>query len=838
MRFFILLICISCSILLNGQTSERANSGEIYRGLEKLNFLGSALYFAAHPDDENTRLISYLSNGVHANTAYLSLTRGDGGQNLIGTEIREELGVLRTHELLEARSIDGGKQYFSRANDFGYSKHPDETMEIWEEDEVLSDAVWVIRNFQPDVIINRFDHRTPGKTHGHHTASAMIALDAFEKANDRSAFPEQLKWVEPWETKRVYFNTSWWFYPGKNSEEKKKNFEAADTDHFPRVDVGEFDPVLGSSYSEIAIRSRSKHLSQGFGAIPWRGSNMEYLEPIMGSKPDDNTDIFSGINTTWSRVEGGNRIGEMVQSAIDNYDFTEPENTLETLLEIRAAILSLSDGYWKSVKLEEVDALIEAASGLFVEFIASEQRIAPGDSLHIEVELTNRSSDEISLESMSIAGLDWNMNASQKLASNEANEFEYHFVLPKATDYTAPYWLIEPGSLGMYKVDDQTLRGEPVTPHPLKAEVNLLIDGQKVTIEKIVQHKYRDPAVGEVYRPFDISPPVFASLDKDIYIISNLDEQEVVVEVEAGKDAVSGSVKLLSPEGWTAQPASQNFDLELKGAKQSLTFMVKPSKKAKPAEISVEVHLGTKVYDRSLTEIEYDHVPFLTVLRPASAKLARVPLTKGVNSVGYIKGAGDKLPENLMAVGYNVDVMTLEEATPERLAEHDAVILGVRIWNVEKQMPLYAEKLFKYAEDGGTLITQYNTTWGLGDVKVAPYDLKLSRERVTDEFAKIEVLAPDHRVMHHPNKITEEDFDGWVQERGLYFPSEWGAEFTPIFSCQDKGAEPSKGGLLIAEHGEGYFVYTGYSWFRELPAGVPGAYRIFANIIALGQETK
>ncbi len=841
MRGYISFVFLFFFVNCFAQTSVRPGSSEIYQNLQKLNFLGSALYFAAHPDDENTRMISFLSNEVHANTAYLSITRGDGGQNLIGTEIREELGVLRTHELLSARRIDGGTQYFTRANDFGYSKHPDETFAIWNEEEVLSDAVWVIRNFQPDIIINRFDHRTPGTTHGHHTASAVLSLEAAEKAADASVFPEQLKDTEVWETSRVYYNTSWWRYPGKTREERQASFAAADKSQLVRVDIGTYDPISGSSLSEVAIRSRSQHLSQGFGAIPYRGSTLDYLEPIVGGPIEDNTNVFDGINTTWSRVKGGAHIGDKVQDIIDEFDFTAPEKSVPSLLTVYKAIDDLPDSYWKRVKLEETAGLIEAACGMFLEFIVDENKVTPGDEVNLEYEIVNRSNHKMSLNKVEVVGSNYSSSEKVELPYNESITVESALNIPASTGTTAPYWLTEKGDLGMYNVPEQALRGAPITPHPLKALCTFEIAGTRLTIEKPVVHKYRDPAKGEIYRPFEITPAVFVALDKSVYLFSSSDEQEIATTVTAGKADVNGSVKLNIPKGWKCEPASQNFNLERKGAEQKLVFKVSPSKKQSIGEVSAEVSSGGETFTRSVVELEYEHVPHQAILKPASSTIVRVPLEKGVNKIGYINGAGDLVADNLREVGYHVDELDIASITPGQLAQYDAILLGIRIYNMQGNGTILNVKqplLFDYVKQGGTLITQYNTSHRVQVDQVAPYELKLSRDRVTDEFAAVTILAPDHRVLNFPNKIGEADFENWVQERGLYFPNEWGKEFTPILAWNDKGEDPKEGSLLIAEHGEGHFVYTGISWFRELPAGVPGAYRILANIIALGVDEK
>ena len=378
-NFFTLLISLSFFSSI-AQESEKMSSSEIHDKIKKLNFLGSVLYVAAHPDDENTRLISYLSNNTHARTAYLSLTRGDGGQNLIGPELRESLGVLRTQELLAARKIDGGEQFFTRANDFGYSKHPDETLEIWNKKEVLNDVVWAIRKFRPDVIINRFDHRSPGTTHGHHTSSAMLSLEAFDIANDPKKYPEQLKNYNTWQPKRILFNTSWWFY---GSREK---FNEADKSNLINVDIGVYYPSKGLSNTEIAALSRSQHKCQGFGTAGSRGEKQEYLEYIKGDFPKNNN-LFAGINTSWNRIKEGNKIGALLNNIETNFNFQSPSSHVKELMKAYVLIQKIEDSYWREQKTKEISEIIEACTGLFIEGIsdAPSTNIKMDNKINIEI---------------------------------------------------------------------------------------------------------------------------------------------------------------------------------------------------------------------------------------------------------------------------------------------------------------------------------------------------------------------------------------------------------------------------------------------------------------------
>ena len=841
MRKFFLLLFLSIwswgfVLSLPGQSPKRWTSTELHDGLQKLNFLGSALYFAAHPDDENTRMIAYLSNVKHANTAYLSLTRGDGGQNLIGSEIRELLGVIRTQELLAARRTDGGSQFFTRANDFGFSKHPDETFNIWDRDQVMADAIWVIRNFKPDIIINRFDHRSPGRTHGHHTASAMLSVESYDLSNDPNVYPEQLTYTEPWQPKRIFFNTSWWFYGSR------KAFAEADKSNMVAVDVGTYLPKRGVSVPEIAAVSRSQHKSQGFGSSGTRGSLEEYLELVKGEMPAGAIDPFEGINTTWTRVEGGAPVGKAVETAIQTFDFDRPENSLGQLLKIRDLIQELDEGYWRNVKLQEIEAIIEGTLGLFLEVVADESYSVPGQSVQLTIEAINRSSIPVELLSLSLLPLDTVEMLKQTLAFNEGFEHEMEIQLPMDFPESNAYWLNKQGTLGMYQVDNPLLRGKPETPPTLQAQFELAVKNdqtgelQTLRITKPIVFKKTDPVAGELYSPFEVTPQVFVGLNEKAYIYSNGEPQDVTVKVTAGKAGLSGTIELCHPEDWTVEPANYPFELQRKDQEASFKFTLTPPTEQTEGAIVPLARIGEDSYTNNRIEISYDHIPTQTLILDASAKVVRLDIKKYGENIGYLMGAGDDIPQALQQIGYNVTILDDRDINTERLQDFDAVILGIRAYNTLERMPNYQPALMNYVKEGGTLIVQYNTNRRLKVPmeEVAPYPLTISRDRVTVEEAEVRMLAPDHPVLNIPNKITDKDFEGWVQERGLYFPNEWAEEYTPILSSNDPGEPARDGGLLVAQYGEGHYVYTGYSWFRELPAGVPGAYRIFANLISLG----
>ncbi|MBV6654673.1 MAG: PIG-L family deacetylase [Mameliella sp.] len=830
-----LLFLFLIPLVGTGQAPERWTATEIYQGIEKLNFLGSALYVAAHPDDENQRLIAYLANEYKAEMAYLSLTRGDGGQNLIGPEIREQLGVIRTQELLGARSIDGGKQMFSRANDFGYSKHPDETLDIWQREEVLGDVVWAIRKWRPDVIINRFDHESAGRTHGHHTTSAILSYDAFDLAGSEEAYPEQLEYLQPWQPRRLFFNTSWWFYGSQDA------FAKADKTNLMSVDVGVYYSLRGKSNNEIAAEARSMHKCQGFGATLRRGSQQEYLKLLKGDMPVGKEDLFQGINTTWTRVEGGKAVGEILGEARDKFDFVHPYQSVAYLLEARKALQQVEEGYWKTVKSKELDELILACMGLYIETTAESYSATPGETVALTMEAINRSTVQATLKSVEYHPVGVDSVLALTLDNNQQYEFYKKLDLPEDIAYTNAYWLNKEGTLGMYNVEDQMLRGLPETPRALKVTFNLEIEGQPLAILKDVVYKETKPSQGETYRPFEITPPVFANMDEKVYVFADSKPQDVAIRVRAGKDAVKGQLSLSLPKGWRSEPTETPIDIATKSGEQVIQFKLYPPANQSEGYIRAVATLEDgSAYSKGLNLIEYDHIPTQTVLLDNKAKVVKVDIATAGKRIGYLMGAGDEIPNSLEQMGYEVTLLADEDISLDNLQQYDAIILGIRAYNTNERIAFHQPILLDYVKRGGTLINQYNTTWSLKlDMKdIAPYHLKISRDRVTVEGAPVKVLAPEHPVLNWPNKITTADFEGWVQERGLYFPNEWGEEFTAILSSNDPGEDPKNGGLLVAPYGEGYYIYSGYSWFRELPAGVPGAYRLFANLISIGKENR
>lgn len=822
----LIVVFFQISIATFSQKPEKLTTNQIFEKIEKLNFLGTALYIAAHPDDENTRLIAYLANNVKARTGYLSLTRGDGGQNLIGPEIRELLGVIRTQELLAARRIDGGEQLFTRANDFGYSKHPDETLKIWNEKEVLSDVVWAIRTFKPDVIINRFNHRTPGTTHGHHTSSAMLSVAAFDLVNDKTKYPEQLKYTQTWQPKRLFFNTSSWFY------RNQQDFENATKGKLTSFDVGTYYPLKGLSNNELASMASSQHLCQGFGRVSTRGSQKEYVEFLKGDKPKDQNDIFSGINTTWNRLENGGEIGDILYEVEENFDFKNPAKHLPELLKAYQLIQKLKDNHWREIKEKQITEIIETCAGLYLEVSAESSSASPKTEIIVDFEALNRS--EIAIELASITSKIDNKNFSKKLdlETNKKLNFKETIAI-NTTNFSAPYWLKEKPDLGMYKVDHQLLIGKPETPRPAKIDFNLIIDGIPITISKNVVRRYAERDKGEIYEPFEVLPKVTTKLKDKVLIFSDANAKEIHVEVKAGENNSAGFVQLNIPKNWSVSPEKIDFKIQQKNDKQTVTFLVTPPNTESEGSLEVIAISNGKNYTKELVEINYNHIPKQRILLNSEAKIVRLNIKKTGTNIGYIKGAGDAIPESLRQIGYNVTILNPTDINTNNLEKFDAIVLGIRAYNVVKELKFKQKYLLEYVENGGNLIVQYNTNRGV-DV-AAPFTLELSRDRVTNEFAEVRILEQKHPVLNYPNAISNNDFKGWVQERGLYFPNSWSTEYTPILSMNDKGETAKNGSLLIAKYGKGNYIYTGLSFFRELPAGVSGAYKLFANMLSVGK---
>jgi LmbE family N-acetylglucosaminyl deacetylase len=821
-------IVFSCSTL--AQPPVTWSSSEIYQAIRKLNVLGSVLYVAAHPDDENGRLITYFSKDKLYRTGYLSFTRGDGGQNLIGNEQGIELGLIRTQELLAARRIDGGEQFFTRAYDFGYSKTPEETFTKWDRNKILSDVVWVIRSFQPDVIITRFPTTGEGG-HGHHTASGILANEAFVAAADPTRFPEQLKFVRPWQAKRIFWNT---FNFGGNNLTSPDQF---------KIDVGGYNPLLGKSYGEIAAESRSQHKSQGFGASSSRGETFEYFKTTGGPAPVN--DIHEDIDISWSRIQGASAITKMADDLATDFDFLHPDKSIPALVKLYKAVNSLSESVWKVQKLKEIRQLIEQCSGLFLDATAAEQFAVQSDSIRLGFTLNNRLGTNAKLLKMTVTSAAvYDSTFNQQLLKNKNLSFSKTFYVSPLIPVSQPYWLENKMEEGYFTVNDQLKIGKPDTDASFITVYDIEIEGEVFRFTRPVKYKLIDPVKGEMYHPLVIVPPLLVSSNEELKISTEDADFTGVLNVTSRKKNLKAFINDAARDEKNKN-ATIKFDpstLEFPAANTSreVNYTIRNSNTGDYKFWLKKDSLNSQTsYDKDLIQVKYDHIPFQSYFKEASVSFLKVDLKTSGKKIAYIPGAGDKIPEALEEMGFEVNMLTEKEISRNKLDKFDAIITGVRAYNTNEWLNKHYDKLMKYVQDGGNLIVQYNTSTNLGPVRarISPYNFNIARTRVTDENAPVTILKPGHPVMNFPNKITNEDFKGWIQERSIYHATGWDStKFETVLSFNDPGEKPDEGSLIIAKHGKGYFTYTGLVFFRQLPAGVPGAYRLLANLIALNRK--
>ncbi|WP_291727267.1 PIG-L family deacetylase [Bernardetia sp.] len=839
--FFVFNFYLSATAQISPLSADQA-----IKKIEQLQNTGSVLYIAAHPDDENTRLLTYFAQDKGYRTAYLSLTRGDGGQNLIGEQVREGLGIIRTNELLAARSIDGGEQFFSRANDFGYSKTPEETFTIWDKEKVLADAVWAIRKFRPDIIVTRFSP-TLGGTHGHHTASAQIALEAFDAAADKNKFPEQLQYVQTWQTKRIFWNTSEWFFRRNGMEMSK--------DSTMKIEIGGYDPVLGKSYNEIAAQSRSQHKSQGFGSAGSRGEMTEHLQILKGDLPKN--DPLEGVTTDWTQIKGSKEFIELIKQLKKEYNPAEPQKSYTTIAKAYNRVRKLEKSPIIERAEKDLKQLLYTASGLFVESVTNQSTATDGDSVTVEINIVKRLDTPLSFNLYDISAGEESLEIfTDTLISLEKNQVfsRKKKIAIRTNNVSNPYWLNDKSTTGMYSVEEQKIIGNPMNEAEIKTffHIDLGID-EKINFGLFlpIQHKYTDPVKGEKYAPLLVVPKVTARFLDDVMIFADNEPKKVKLELISHTDnSVSGKINIISAKEsaeavearqiyFTPQPAVADFSFSKKGESKIIEVEVTPPTKNQNNEFLVELKYDDErkiQLAKSMEKIEYDHIPYQAMFPNAKVRLMRAEIEKKGERIGYIVGAGDYVPKALEQIGYKVDLIEAKDLGTTDLSVYDAVLTGIRAFNIEEDLAIYLPKLHKYVENGGNFIVQYNTSHSLKAENIGVYPFQISRARVTEENAPVVFELPNHPVLNTPNKITPFDFEGWTQERGLYFADEWDEHFEAPISSHDTGEEPQKGSLLIAKYGKGNFVYTGISWFRQLPEGVTGAYRLLVNLISLEEN--
>ncbi len=814
------IIYIFCALFMQNiiaQKPQTPTPSEIYFKIEKLNVLASAMYIAAHPDDENTRLITYLTHHDKAYTNYLSLTRGNGGQNLISNELGTDLGIIRTNELWNARNIDGGKQFFSTADDFGFSKHPKEAFEKWDKDLLLKQMVYMIRKEQPDVIVNRFDHRTEGNTHGHHTASAQLSKEAFRLANDKNYKDLSQENTETWQPKRLFFNVSWFFFGSKQA------FDKADKSKYIPLNIGVFYNQLGKNNQEIASLSRSQHQSQGFGDMSSRGEEIDYVELVDGDALKS-SNLFEGIDTSWNRIKGGSNIQPLVTQLIKEYDFKDPSKSINLLTKIYSEIDKLPETIWRTRKQNEVKELIKNCAGLFLDITTNEPYTTPSENVDIKVEIANRSNQNIVIKEVTI-----NNKKTIVGKSLADQEVYYDYFQTKFThqDYTN------------FKFIDNFNDFKNQFDSTKKNEIGLEVNGVYLSYSLPIQYHYKDIVKGEIYKPFHIVPAVSVLFKQSVYISNPKKNQNVsVVLSNYSNEDISGTIVFTSTTTNLHATINDHKKMEFSLNKNEKDKEFLFNDKFKEDNYTILLFQGKDFLESGeIKWVDYSHIPLNYYFKPAETKV--VSFNKSVlnkSKIGYIVGAGDEIPQVLKDVGYNVDFINLETVKAEELSKYETIIVGIRAFNTESSLKTKNKLLFDYVKNGGTVIVQYQTNTNLQTTEIAPYKLTIGKTRITDENAVVNFINPNEQVLNKPFRITQQNFTNWLQEQGLYYVDKFGDEFKPIFTSHDFDEKETNGALLIAKHGKGHYVYTGLSFFRQLPAGNTGALELFINLIELKNE--
>ncbi len=799
--------------------------------LEKLRVTGTALYVAAHPDDENTAMLTWLANGVKVRTGYLAMTRGDGGQNLIGPDVGDRLGVIRTQELLAARRIDDAEQFFTRAIDFGFSKNPEETLEIWGHD-ILADVVRVIRTLRPDVIVTRF---APDSTagHGHHTASAMLAEEAYAAAADPARFPDQIaQGLKPWKAKRLVWNAY-------------RFSAAAAPDTTPgrlHVDLGAYDPLIGRSFTELAGESRSMHKSQGFGAAERRGAWENTFENKFGDPAT--REVFDGVDLTWKRIPGGAKVDALLARALKELDPERPQAILPVLFQARDEMAKLPDDPIVRHHRELLADVIRSASGLWVEAIAERPLVSPGSTVRVALSVLDRTGVGTRMSAISVSPGGPQREAHDlALAPNtawaETVSVEVRFDAP----LTGPYWLAAPPVRGAATVADPTRIGEPESPPAMRARVELVMLGKPFAIETPVVYRWVDPVQGERYRTLEIAPPIRMKFDREVRLAATSGpangsgRTRLGVVVSPADMALRGTLSLAVPEKWSVKPESYTLGLKPGASDTTVFFDVEPGTSATEDHAAAGTvravfdAMGRK-YNTRVVELDYAHIPLQTMQPPAVARVVHAQVRSTARNVGYVMGSGDAGPDALRELGAAVTLLVDGDVESGDLSRFDVIVIGVRAYNTRPRLRALQPRLMSYVANGGRLVVQYQTADNALRDRIGPYPMTVSRDRVTVEQAEMRTLIPDHPLLTTPNRIEPGDFDGWVQERGLYFANPWDAQYQAVLSANDPNEPERKGSLLYAKYGKGTFVYTGLAFFRQLPAGVPGAWRLFANLVS------
>ncbi|MFY1046124.1 PIG-L family deacetylase [Chryseobacterium sp. GP-SGM7] len=815
------------TVLTSAQQVRPSKSSEIYRDLKTLKHLPKVLYLAAHPDDENTGLLSWLINDQNVETGYLSLTRGDGGQNLLGTEQGAALGLIRTHELLEARKLDGAQQFFTRAIDFGFSKNTTDTFKQWDENSITADVVWVIRKFRPDVIICRFPP-TAAAGHGQHAASAVVAEKAFKLAGDKKAFPNQLKFVNIWQPKRILWNT--FRFGGVNTTAENQL----------KVTVGQYDAQLGLGYGELAGLSRSLHKSQGAGTQSVAGIKTEYFSNVDGEPAK--SILFDGINKTWTK-EGNPDIDQSLDKIISNFNFNRPDLSLPALLALRKKVITLKDSDIKKDKIKSLDQIILSCAGFMGEVVTNQPEAVAGESHNFRLNVISRAENPVVLEN--VKWLNQSENFNRKLSKDSLITIQHQIQIPADAALTEPYWLAKSAKdAATFSVPNDTLVGLPETESPLSILLDLKIDSEKFQVKLPLSFKKLDPVRGDVVEALRIVPALELKFTQPLYLVKENEDLNVNLNFKANsnKQFSSGKVNLM----YNGERLGGGDLKSISGKDFTVGYVIPKAKlasvKSNQLQLEADFVADGIAYNKKQVLIQYPHLPSLQYFAPASVVVMKGDIQSKVKKVGYVQGAGDFIPEFLRIAGIQVDVLKDEDfygnndesgnGSQNKLSQYDAIVLGIRANNTEKKLGRWMPFLWSYVKNGGNLVMQYNTSQDTTVDQLGIYKFNITNKRVTEENAEVKFLNPNHKLLNYPNKITANDFNGWVQERGAYFPDKWDAAYEPLFEMHDMGEETLQGSTLYAKYGKGNFIYTPLAFFRQLPAGNVGAARLFLNFLS------
>ena len=820
------------TVFCSAQQVRPSKSSEIYRELKTLKQLPKVLYLAAHPDDENTGLLSWLINDQNVETGYLSLTRGDGGQNLLGTEQGAALGLIRTHELLEARKLDGAQQFFTRAIDFGFSKNTTDTFKQWDADSITADVVWVIRKFRPDVIICRFPP-TAAAGHGQHAASAVVAEKAFKLAGDKNAFPDQLRYVNVWQPKRVLWNT--FRFGGVNTTAENQL----------KVTVGQYDAQLGMGYGELAGLSRSLHKSQGAGTQSVAGIRTEYFSHVIG-EPAKAT-LFDGVAKTWTS-HGNADIDQSLDKIISAFNFNNPDSSLPALLALRKKVVALKDIDLKKDKIKSLDHIILSCAGFMGEVVTNQAEAVAGDHYNFRLNLISRAANPVVLED--VKWLSQSESFNKKLSKDSLITIQHDIQIPADAALTEPYWLAKaPVNAATFSVPNDTLIGLPEVESPLNVLLGLKIGSEKFQVKLPLSFKKLDPVRGDVVEALRIVPALELKFTQPLYVARENEDLHLSlnVKVNSSKKISNAKVNLM----YNGERLGGADLSSLNGKDTTIDYVIPKTKLAtihsSRLQLDANFVADGVTYNKKQILIQYPHLPTLQYFAPASAVVMKGDIQAKVKKVGYIEGAGDFIPDFLRIAGVQVDVLkdedfygNIEESTgndnQNKLSQYDAIVLGVRANNTEKKLGRWIPFLWSYVKAGGNLVMQYNTNQDTTVDKLGMYNFSIANKRVTEENAAVKILNPNHKLLNFPNKITADDFKGWIQERGAYFPAQWDAAYEPLFEMHDTDEEPLQGSTLYAKYGKGNFIYTPLAFFRQLPAGNVGAARLFFNFLSAQKD--